>query len=286
MGETEQHRGSERWGLRSVPEDLARRYAAEGWWTDATLGAMVADGLAGMGREVFEVHSRSRPWRGTFADVDRAARSLAAALRARGVGPGVVVVIQLPNWLEAGITFWAAAYLGAVVVPVVHFYGAKEVEYILAGHRARRGGDGRPVRPQRLPGHLRRPAGPSIRSPCGWWWGRPPPQACPPRRRPFESLLDADPLAGPAEVDPDAPAIIGFTSGTTRDPKGVVHSHRTIGCETRQLDHLFPEGRPTPDHRVPGGPLHRHAQRLPGAAPAGAARSTCSTSGIRARCCA
>ncbi len=114
-----------------MPGALARRYAAEGCWTDATLGGMVADGLAGMGREAFEVHSRSRPWKGTFADVDRAARSLAASLRARGVGPGSVVVIQLPNWLEAGVTFWAAAYLGAVVVPVVHFYGAKEVEYIV-----------------------------------------------------------------------------------------------------------------------------------------------------------
>ena len=40
-------------------------------------------------------------------------------------------MFQLPNWVEAGITFWAAAYLGAVVVPVVHFYGPKEVGYIL-----------------------------------------------------------------------------------------------------------------------------------------------------------
>ena len=42
-----------------------------------------------------------------------------------------MVVLQLPNWVEAGIAFWAAAYLGAVVVPIVHFYGAKEVDYIL-----------------------------------------------------------------------------------------------------------------------------------------------------------
>jgi long-subunit acyl-CoA synthetase (AMP-forming) len=32
-----------------------------------------------------------------------------------------------------------------------------------------------------------------------------------------------------------AAAVIGFTSGTTRDPKGVIRSHRTILCETRQL---------------------------------------------------
>ncbi len=42
-----------------------------------------------------------------------------------------MVAFQLPNWVEAGITFWAAAYLGAVVVPIVHFYGAKEVDYIV-----------------------------------------------------------------------------------------------------------------------------------------------------------
>jgi acyl-CoA synthetase (AMP-forming)/AMP-acid ligase II len=55
-------------------------------------------------------------------------------------------------------------------------------------------------------------------------------------------MLAGDLLAEPARVDPDAPAVVGFTSGTTRDPKGVVHSHRTIGCETRQLDYMFPGG--------------------------------------------
>ena len=28
-----------RWRLRAVPEPLARRYVAEGWWNDTTLGA-------------------------------------------------------------------------------------------------------------------------------------------------------------------------------------------------------------------------------------------------------
>ena len=69
---------------------------------------------------------------------------------------------------------------------------------------------------------------------------------------PFASLLDADPITGPVAVDPDAPTIIGFTSGTTRDPKGVVHSHRTIGCETRQLDYFFPTGGPP---QITGAPV-------------------------------
>jgi hypothetical protein len=32
------------------------------------------------------------------------------------VGPGDVVVFQLPNWVEAGITFFASAYLNGVYV--------------------------------------------------------------------------------------------------------------------------------------------------------------------------
>ncbi len=56
----------------------------------------------------------------------------------------------------------------------------------------------------------------------------------------FGPLLDAEPVAEPTPVDPDSPAIIAFTSGTTRDPKGVIHSHRTIGFEARQLSSLNP----------------------------------------------
>jgi acyl-CoA synthetase (AMP-forming)/AMP-acid ligase II len=70
---------------------------------------------------------------------------------------------------------------------------------------------------------------------------------------PFDSLLvGAEPLPAPSEVDPDAPAIVAFTSGTTRDPKGVIHSHRTITSETRQLDHLFPTGGPP---QITGAPV-------------------------------
>ena len=123
---------SQQWPLRTVPVELAERYVAEGWWTDKTVGQTVAASLATNGGRSFVVHSDVRPWRGTMADIDRAARSFAAALRERGIGPGDVVMFQLPNWVEAGIVFWGASYVGAVVVPVVHFYGTKELAYIVA----------------------------------------------------------------------------------------------------------------------------------------------------------
>ena len=239
------------WGLRSVSPELARLYRAEGWWTDATLGGMTAEGLAAMGRVGFEVHSRTRPWRGTFADVDRAARALAGALLSRGVGPGAVVVIQLPNWLEAGIAFWAAAYLGAVVVPIVHFYGSKEVDYIVEATAP-----DVVVTADRF-GHsdyLSTYGALVERRPVPLWLvvGDTPGPSLPGGATAFASMLDGEPLVTPAAIDPDAPAIIGFTSGTTRDPKGVVHSHRTITSEARQLDHLFPRGGPP---QITGSPV-------------------------------
>ena len=103
---------------------------------------------------------------------------------------------------------------------------------------------------------------------------------------PFAALLDGDPIAGPAPVDPDAPALIGFTSGTTRDPKGVdpLAPHDRLR-DPPARPHV-PAGRAAPDHRRAGRPLHRDAQRLPRAAAARARRSTWSTCGTRARSCA
>ncbi len=239
------------WQPRPVPADLAAHYRAEGWWTDDTLGATVAQGLGAMADIGFTVRSKVRPWRGNFAEVDRAARSLAAALQGFGVGAGDVVVFQLPNWVEAGITFWAASYLGAVVVPIVHSYGAKEVAYILDS-----------VAPDVVVTADRFGSADYLSTydalladrPGPRWLvvGDTPAASLPPRAAPFGSLLDGDPLAELTPVDPDAPTIVAFTSGTTRNPKGVVHSHRTILCETRQLNDLFPTGGPP---QITGSPV-------------------------------
>lgn len=242
---------NDRWRLRSVPEALRQQYLAEGWWTDDTLGRMVADGLSALGDVGFEVHSASRPWAGTFADVDRAARAVAGSLRARGVRRGDVVAFQLPNWAEAGIVFWASAYLGAVVVPIVHFYGAKEVAYILNATNP-----SVVVTPDRFGRLEYLPTYASLLAdrPDTTWFvvGDTPADQLPAGAVAFADALAADPVEEPADVDPDTPAIVAFTSGTTRDPKGVIHTHRTIAFESRQLNQLFPLGGPP---QITGAPV-------------------------------
>ena len=239
------------WGRRPVPSELRERYVADGHWTDATLGSTVETGLLNVADQKFGVRSKVRPFSGTLGDIDRAARALATSLQARGVGPGSVVVAQMPNWAEAGIAFWAAAYLGAVVVPIVHFYGPKEVAYILQAVRP-----DVVVTPERfgMSEHVAMYDELLATTPTDTWLvvGDSPASELPRAATRFGDLLDGQPLSQPLDVDLDSPTLIGFTSGTTANPKGVVHSHRTILCELRQLDLMFPKMGPP---QITGAPV-------------------------------
>lgn len=239
---------AERWSLRRVPPELARRYVAEGWWTDESLGEMVAAGLGAMPDAAFAVHSEFRPWRGTVGEVHRMARAFAGSLRDRDIGPGDVVVVQSPNWVEAAVAFYGAAYAGAVVVPVVHFYGPKELGFIVDVTAP-----ALVVTTDRFGSTDHREAHRELLGGRTGWAVVGSAEALPEGALPFEALLDATPVESPRPVDPGAPALIAFTSGTTRDPKGVIHSHRTIGFETRQLATRRPAGGPPPLTGAPVG---------------------------------
>jgi len=223
--------------MRTIPAELAKRYEAEGWWTRDTFGDLLARRLAATPQTPFLVHSAVRPWAGTFGDVEVVARRLAAGLRDRGVGPGDVVAFQLPNWMEAAAVFWASAFLGAVVVPIVHFYGRKEVGYILRTIAPRVF-----VTAERF-GRLEYQPDLCADVPIVGVVGQGVPGESPPGATSFEDLLGADPMPGILPTDPAGPALIAFTSGTTRDPKGVIHSHQTLGFETRQLAERYPPDR-------------------------------------------
>jgi acyl-CoA synthetase (AMP-forming)/AMP-acid ligase II len=213
--------------MRNIPVELTKRYEEEGWWTPDTLGELIARHLRANADTGFWVHSEVRPFAGTFADVELRARRLAAGLHRRGVGPGDVIALQLPNWMEAAVSFWASTFLGAVVVPIVHFYGRKELRHILSTSRpkvfitAEEFG--------RMTFHPDLAADVPIVGLVG--------------QDSFDELLDDEPMAETLPADPAGPALIAFTSGTTSNPKGVVHSHQTLGFETRQLLENYPKDR-------------------------------------------
>lgn len=246
------------WALRTTPADLVERYEREGLWTGDTLGELLATCLRDNTELEVRVWSATRPARTTAGHVFEQARRFAGGLRDRGVEPGDVIAFQLPNCVEAAVVFWGAAVLGAVLVPIVHFYGAKEVGYILRESRARvlitadRFGSLDFIATLRglAPDLVDLDLTALVRFDAGEQTGEASDLNTPLIE--FGDLLAAEPLDEPLHVDADTPALIAYTSGTTANPKGVIHTHRSIVAEIHQLGDIQP-----PDPRSPlvGAPV-------------------------------
>jgi acyl-CoA synthetase (AMP-forming)/AMP-acid ligase II len=237
-------RTGKRWIVRRVPPDLERAYVDGGWWTDDTLGAMVGRQLARHPASTVAIWSRSRGWRGSYAGIDDEARRLVTLLRELGVQPGDAVAFQLPNWREAVVSFAALALGGYKVVPIVHIYGRKEVAFILEqsgavayisplayGHV-----DYGAIVEAAAPASLRLhvvvgdadvPSSSTGLVRIGW-------AACAERR----------PAIDLPTVQADDVAVLAYTSGTTSEPKGVIHDHRTMLSELGHMKIWFAAGRP------------------------------------------
>jgi fatty-acyl-CoA synthase len=90
--------------------------------------------------QVLEAQARERPnsiflifgeKQLTYGQVDRQANALAAALAERGVEPGERIAVDMPNWPEFVVSMFAAAKLGAIIVPLNPRYTVPELQYML-----------------------------------------------------------------------------------------------------------------------------------------------------------
>ncbi len=75
-----------------------------------------------------------RSW--SFCRLETESTSLAAALAELGVEPGDRIAIDLPNWPEFAITLFAAAKLGATVVPLNPELAPRDVQFMLRNSEA------------------------------------------------------------------------------------------------------------------------------------------------------
>jgi len=248
------------WPVRRMPTDLRERYLAEGLWTDETLGDLVDRSLRDAPDATVDVWSETRPWHGTYAKIHADALRLVTALREAGLEPGDVVAFQLPNWREAIVAFYGLAMGGYVLVPIVHIYGSKEVRFILAQSRARayisadRYGavdyleivDGGEAPLPDLALHV-------VVGATGSDAGRI-------ARVEWDAVDAAPPASAVHAGDPDGICVLAYTSGTTSDPKGVLHSHRTLLAEVAHIRPWITPGAPN----LMGSPV-AHATGMLGA---------------------
>ncbi len=154
-----------------------------------------------------------REW--SFAEVARAARALAAHFDERGVARGDVVMTlvgNLPDWVATMVACFRQGY---VVLPCTEQLRARDLRMRLAVARpALVVADGRNRHVLAESGW----SGPTIWVPGvgDWPEGTPPPHA---------------------DLDPEDPCLITFTSGTAGEPKAVVHAQRYLDGQRLQAEH-------------------------------------------------
>ena len=230
------------WTMRTDPSGLAvrwsdeweTRYRAEGHWRDATLVDAARAALAEDPDRTLLIEGETRL---TRQDAWDQALRLSAFFRARGLKPGDVVSLQLPNWIETAIIALAARMSGLIINPIPPIYRESELGYILADCRAKI-----IFIPQIFRKHDHAAMIAALRN------------SLPDlndvvvvRGAGEQNWANAVSLSPLAEndlphLDPSAVMMVMYTSGTTGRPKGVLHTHYSFDNRVRAMGEAWAIG--------------------------------------------
>ena len=216
---------------RLTPELVERHTRAGHWGTQTFYQVLAERAAAHPDREAL----RDRSHRVTYGELRARVDRVAAKFAELGIGAGDIVTIQLPNWSEFAYVFFALERVGAVANQIGSDFRSREVEYIL------RFSDSRAfVCPASFKGfdYVRmirdlRPGLPALKAVCVLS-----------HATDGEIVSLDDVIYGSDAVAPHTGAAVGandvmrmaFTSGTTGNPKGVIHSHNTTLSTCRTLN--------------------------------------------------
>ena len=225
------------------PAAHAAAMRAQGHWVDRTVDGLLVEAVARYPAKPALVAYRAdrpaqeAPLRLSFAELGQRVARVAGSLRALGVGRGDVVAVQLPNWWEFVVASLACGRIGAIVNPLMPIFREREMGFMLAFAEAKllivprlfRGFDHAAMADSlkaQVPTlkHIVVVDGPGANS--------------------FERALLNGPggelAADPAfALKPEELAVLMFTSGTTGEPKGVMHNSNSLVACTNALAGRF-----------------------------------------------
>jgi cyclohexanecarboxylate-CoA ligase len=209
-------------------DEAGRFYRAREYWRNETLPARLASVCSrASGREALV----DGPARLDFASFASAVERVAGHMAAIGISPSDVVSWQLPNWWEAAVIHHAALRIGAVPNPLNMIFRGRELRFVLA--------EARPsllVVPSRFRRFDHAALAATLRDEglvANVAVTRGEAAGC----ISIEAWLTEEmgSRAPTPLVRPSDPALLLYTSGTTSDPKGVLHSHETLLYEIDSL---------------------------------------------------
>lgn len=180
----------------------------------------------------------------TYAEVADRSEALARGLLAQGVGKGTRVALLAPNGPEWVIGWLAVTRIGAVAILLNTYNKPRELGYVLRHSDAHHllvidrhlDHDYTERLEATVEGLVAPATGPIASSShpylrAVWMWGH----HCPPWARSVDELvhrgLDTDSwllAAVEAQVTPADAMVVVYSSGSTADPKGAVHSHGAV----------------------------------------------------------
>jgi non-ribosomal peptide synthetase component E (peptide arylation enzyme) len=227
-----------------LTDELIARYETLGHWGTETFYSVLAARAASRPDRVAIV---DRGRRITYGELETRVDRVVAGFKALGIGAGDVVTIQLPNWAEFAYVFFALERLGAVANQIGPDFRSREVDYILRFSESRAF-----VCPAsfknfdyvKMISELR-PGLPDLKAVCVL--GRAASDGgATPGLVSLDALLESTAALPPPGAGQGANDVMrmAFTSGTTGNPKGVIHSHNTTLSTCRTLN---ADMRVTPD---------------------------------------
>jgi non-ribosomal peptide synthetase component E (peptide arylation enzyme) len=219
------------WAVPVVKADAAAaEHYRRGYWRDADLWTSIQQS-ASIDPERIALFCDGRSI--SFAALLQSAMELASGIQSHGIGAGDIAVVHGRNSIESVQALLACAYLGAVMTPVPPMFSEAQLANILASTRAKLViATGEPAEVQR-----------STQAACASASVRmivvPDQLADGKTTLGWSQVFSKAPGPQHRPVDADALAFLGFSSGTTGTPKGVMHSSNTVryAIEQRSRQH-------------------------------------------------